>query len=66
MLNENVENLESNEYCICGVGVRLWVANRPYADMDFNGIKPPRWVANLMRPHIDRLIVEIARKKLSK
>ena len=44
------------EYVNEKAGVSIWMANRPYADMsvrkacsDGAEIKPPRWVASIMR-----------------
>ena len=35
--------------------LRIWIANRPYADMTVNGAKPPRWFAKKMRPLTDAI-----------
>ncbi len=34
--------------------VSIWLQNRPYADMQVNDSNPPRWVAGIMRPLVDR------------
>jgi hypothetical protein len=58
VLLENEEStIEVSDHLMRVNGIRIWLRNRPYADMDVSGILPPRWVAKIMRPYVERAII---------
>ena len=57
---------KGDDFTIWSGGLKIWVANRPYADMQINNRKPPRWFARKMRPLTDKILNQLIIDSINK